>query len=222
MCGIYLTNIPYETKEVEKKLKSISFRGPDFTGIQKVNDITFGHLRLSILDLDPRSNQPMAHENLTIVFNGEIYNYNTIKKELQDLGFLFKTESDTEVLLIGYKHWKKQILNKINGMFAFSIYDEEANTIFSARDRLGVKPYYYYWEDGKFEICSQIKPMLSGKKINDDAISMYLDCMFVPSPYTIVESVHKLPPGNYMEINLNRSQVPGWCRQTGRSAGRTG
>ena len=207
MCGIYLTNIPYAEKEITNKLNSISFRGPDYTGVKKIEPLTFGHLRLSILDLDPRSNQPMVYENLTIVFNGEIYNYKTIKKELQDLDYKFNTESDTEVLLIGYKHWGKSILDKINGMFAFSIYDADLNTLFSARDRLGVKPFYYYWEDGKFEICSQIKPMLAGKKVNDDAISMFLDCMFIPSPYTIVESVFKLPPGNFMEIDLNNNKL---------------
>ena len=207
MCGIYLTNIPYDEAEIKAKLKSIAYRGPDFTGIKKIDNLTFGHLRLSILDLDPRSNQPMLFENLTIVFNGEIYNYKEVKAELLDLGYNFDTESDTEVLLIGYKHWRKDVLDKINGMFAFSIYDSNTNTIFSARDRLGVKPFYYYWEDGKFEICSQIKPMLAGKKINDDAISMYLDCMFIPSPYTIVENVFKLPPGNSMEIDLNTNTL---------------
>lgn len=207
MCGIYLTNIPYSKDEVIAKLNSISFRGPDFTGIDKMNHLTFGHLRLSILDLDPRSNQPMAFENLTIVFNGEIYNYKSIKKELQELGYQFKTDGDTEVLLIGYKHWGKNILDKINGMFAFSIYDADANKVFSARDRLGVKPFYYSWNDGMFEICSQIKPMVAGKKINDDAVSMYLDCMFIPSPYTIVEEVHKLPSGNFMEFDLNTNTL---------------
>ncbi len=207
MCGIYLTNIPYDKDEIITKLNSISFRGPDFTGIEKVNRLTFGHLRLSILDLDSRSNQPMTFENLTIVFNGEIYNYKSIKKELQDLGYHFKTESDTEVLLIGFKHWKKEILDKINGMFAFSIYDADTNQLFSARDRLGVKPFYYSWNNGIFEICSQIKPMLAGRNINNDAVSMFLDCMFIPSPYTIVEGVYKLPPGNFMEFDLNTNTL---------------
>jgi len=207
MCGIYLTNIPYDTAEVETKLKSIAFRGPDFTGIEKIDGITFGHLRLSILDLDPRANQPMAFEHLTIVYNGEIYNYQDIKKELSAIGYQFKTESDTEVLLLGYKHWGKNILDKINGMFAFSIYDATTNKIFSARDRLGVKPFYYSWNDGKFEICSQIKPLLAGKEINEDAISMFLDCMFIPSPYTIVKNVFKLPPGNFMEFDLGTNEL---------------
>ncbi|REE25798.1 asparagine synthase (glutamine-hydrolysing) [Winogradskyella pacifica] len=207
MCGIYLTNIPYEEGIIKEKLESISFRGPDYTGIQKVNDLTFGHLRLSILDLDPRSHQPMSYENLTLVFNGEIYNYQTVKKELKNLGYLFKTESDTEVLLIGYKHWGKGVLDKINGMFAFSIYDTLTNKLFSARDRLGVKPFYYYWHKGQLELCSQIRPLLKDKKINDEAISIYLDTDFIPSPYTIAENVFKLPPGNYMEIDFTINKL---------------
>ncbi|MBT8258757.1 MAG: asparagine synthetase B, partial [Bacteroidia bacterium] len=151
MCGIYLTNIPYAKEEVEDKLESISFRGPDYCGIRSINKLTLGHLRLSILDLNPRSHQPMSYENLHIVFNGEIYNYIPVRKELIELGYQFKTESDTEVLLVGFKAWGKDVLPKINGMFAFSIYDSESNTIFSARDRLGVKPFYYYWKDNEFE-----------------------------------------------------------------------
>ncbi len=207
MCGIYITNIPYKEKEIQEKLKSISFRGPDYTGIKKINKLTLGHLRLSILDLDARSHQPMIFGDLHIIFNGEIYNYKDIKEELLSLGYHFKTESDTEVLLIGYKEWGKDILFKVNGMFAFCIYDSKTNVIFSARDRLGVKPFYYYWKDNILEICSQIRPLLEGKSINDEAVSMFLDCMFIPSPYTIVEDVFKLPPGNYMEIDLNSNHL---------------
>jgi asparagine synthase (glutamine-hydrolysing) len=207
MCGIYLTNIPYSEEDIREKLQSISYRGPDYMGIDKVQDLTFGHLRLSILDLDPRSNQPMVFENLTIVYNGEIYNYKDIRKELIDLGYHFKTESDTEVLLLGYKEWNNTILDKINGMFAFTIYDSQKNKLFCARDRLGVKPFYYSWNDGKIEICSQIKPLLKDKALNEEAVSIYLDCMFIPSPYTIVENVFKLPPGNYMEIDLTTNDI---------------
>ncbi len=162
MCGIYITNIPYEESIIQKKLESISFRGPDYTGFKKVNNLSLGHLRLSVLDLDARSHQPFEFDDLSIVFNGEIYNYKDIKRELLALGYHFKTESDTEVLLIGYKHWGSEVLNKINGMFAFSIYDSIKNRIFSARDRLGVKPFYYYWKDGNLEICRQIRPLLDG------------------------------------------------------------
>ena len=202
MCGIYLTNIPFKKDEIRAKLKSIEYRGPDYMGIESIDSLHLGHLRLSILDLDARSNQPMTYENLHLVFNGEIYNYLDVKNELLAKGYTFRTESDTEVLLVGYKEWGHELLSKINGMFAFSIYDTENLTVFSARDRLGVKPFYYSWEDGRFEICSQIQPLLSGKKVNEEAISIYLDCMFIPSPYTIVEKVFKLPPGNFMVVDL--------------------
>lgn len=202
MCGIYLTNIPFEEEEVETKLESIQFRGPDYTGIKKVSDLTFGHLRLSILDLDIRSHQPMQFENLTIVFNGEIYNFSKIKEELKSLGYTFTTTGDTEVLLKGYKEWGESVVPKLNGMFAFAIYNSLTRKIFCSRDRLGIKPFYYSWKDGQFEICSQLRPISQNKKLNEDAISMYLDCTYVPSPFTIYKDVHKLSPGNNLEIDL--------------------
>jgi asparagine synthase (glutamine-hydrolysing) len=203
MCGIYLTNIPFAEEEVKDKLQSIQFRGPDYTGIQKTADLTFGHLRLSILDLDVRSHQPMNFEDFTIVFNGEIYNFQYIKNELLTLGHSFKTTGDTEVLLKGYKEWGEGIVPKLNGMFAFAIYNATTRQIFCSRDRLGVKPFYYSWKEGKFEICSQLRPISQNKVINEDAISMYLDCTYIPSPYTIYKDVYKLPPGNNLEIDLN-------------------
>ena len=203
MCGIYLTNIPFAEEEVKVKLESIQFRGPDYTGIQKVADLTFGHLRLSILDLDVRSHQPMQFEELTIVFNGEIYNFQDIKKELMDLGYAFNTTGDTEVLLKGYAAWGESIVPKLNGMFAFAIYDATRQKIICSRDRLGVKPFYYSWKEGKFEICSQLRPISQNKVINEDAISMYLDCTYIPSPFTIYKDVYKLPPGNNLEIDLS-------------------
>lgn len=203
MCGIYLTNIPFAEEEVKVKLESILFRGPDYTGIQKVADLTFGHLRLSILDLDVRSHQPMHFEELTIVFNGEIYNFQDIKGELESLGYTFKTTGDTEVLLKGYAVWGEALVPKLNGMFAFAIYNAATRKIFCSRDRLGVKPFYYSWKEGKFEICSQLRPISQNKVINEDAISMYLDCTYIPSPFTIYKDVYKLSPGNNLEIDLS-------------------
>ena len=206
MCGIYITNIPFNKEEVILKLESIKFRGPDNMGYEKVGDVTIGHLRLSILDLDARSNQPYSYKNLVITFNGEIYNFETIKNELILLGYNFETTSDTEVLIKGYSEWGKELLNKLNGMFSFVIYDTEKNTIFCARDRVGVKPLYYYFKNGKFEICSQLRPLInSNSKICDEAVSIYLDCGYIPSPFSIIEDVNKLLPGNYLEINLNNN-----------------
>ncbi|MDE5430531.1 asparagine synthase (glutamine-hydrolyzing) [Elizabethkingia meningoseptica] len=203
MCGIYSTNITYNTIEIEKKLQSISFRGPDNMGITKINDLILGHLRLAILDLDKRSNQPYSFGNYHIVFNGEIYNFKDIRRELEELGYEFETTSDTEVLIKGYAEWDEQILQKLNGMFAFIIYDENKGKIFCARDRLGVKPFYYYWKDGDFEICSQLRPLIKGSlKISNESIGIYLDCGYIPSPMTIFENVYKLQPGHTLTIDI--------------------
>ena len=142
MCGIYLTNLPLKEEKLKIKLDGISHRGPNYTGILQQDDLSYGHTRLSILDLDSRSNQPMIHEDYILVFNGEIYNYKTIKNELEEIGETFSTLGDSEVLLVGYKRWGKALVSKLNGMFAFSIYDKKKNEVFSARDRLGVKPFY--------------------------------------------------------------------------------
>jgi len=203
MCGIYITNFNYKEEEVKNKLNTISFRGPDNLQISKVKEVSLGHLRLAILDLDKRSNQPYSFEQYHIVFNGEIYNFKEIREQLIENGFVFETTSDTEVLIKGYAHWGKELLPRLNGMFAFVIYDEIKNELFCARDRLGVKPFFYYWKDGKFEVCSQLRPLINAEsKIAKEAVSIYLDCGYIPSPYSIIENVYKLPPGNYMEIDL--------------------
>lgn len=204
MCGIYLTNIAYKKEEIVHKLQSIEFRGPNNLGYQKINDVSFGHLRLSIVDLEERSNQPYHFNKFTVVFNGEIYNYKEIQQELVTKGYEFDTTSDTEVLIKGYSEWGKDVLKKLNGMFAFAIYNREENTLFCAKDRLGVKPFYYYWKDGLLEIASQMRPLINqASKLSNVAISIYLDCGYIPSPFSILENVYKLPSGNYMEVDLN-------------------
>lgn len=203
MCGIYATNFVNDEDEVKTRLEQIKFRGPDDTGIKAIDEVTFGHLRLSIIDLESRSNQPMIFAQLMIVFNGEIYNYLSIKNELIAMGYQFDTTSDTEVLLKGFDAWGEKLVPKLNGMFAFVIYDKDKKTLFCSRDRLGVKPFYYHWRNGYFEICSQLRPMVSKAKINKEAISMYLECAYIPSPYTIYEDIHKLSPGYNLEIDLN-------------------
>jgi len=207
MCGIYLTNRHLEKEKLESKLETISHRGPDFRGTYLQDDLIFGHTRLSILDLDSRSNQPMIHKDYVLVFNGEIYNYQTIRAELQELGENFSTEGDSEVLVIGYKRWGKALVPKLNGMFAFSIYDPEKKEVFSARDRLGVKPFYYYWDKGIFEICSQIKPLSEGKTIDQEAIEIYLQTGYVPSPWSIYKEVKKLKPGFTMTMRLTEQEI---------------
>src|SRR5690554_141817 len=205
MCGIYLTNIPFQEEEVKTKLEKIKYRGPDYTGVLKKDCVTLGHLRLAILDLDQRSNQPFQYNNLTIVYNGEIYNFKDIREELEDLGYSFQTTSDTEVLIKGYDAWGEQILDKLNGMFAFVVYDSNKQEVFCARDRLGVKPFYYYWKDGQFEICSQLQPLMNEEsKVSSESVSIYLSTGYVPSPFSILEDVYKLQPGCSLSIDLKK------------------
>lgn len=205
MCGIYLTNIPISQKKLLQKLDKIKFRGPDNLGIIHKANISLGHLRLSILDLEERSNQPFIFEHLTLVYNGEIYNFKEVKNGLIEEGYLFETSSDTEVLLKGYHAWGEKILDRINGMFAFAVYDENKKMVFIARDRLGVKPLYYSWQNGELELCSQIAPLNKGK-LNQEAISIYLQTGYIPSPFSIYEGIKKLPPGQYATFNLQENE----------------
>ena len=129
---------------------SLEHRGPDYSEVQFIkNNVVFIHTRLAIIDLDQRSNQPFKSDDkrFTIVFNGEIYNYREIRKELEALGVSFRTEGDTEVLLYGYIEFGEQILQKLRGQFAFAIFDSFENSVFLARDRIGIKPLYYLLND---------------------------------------------------------------------------
>lgn len=205
MCGIYGINKKQIKKQLDTILKLADFRGPDFSGVSICDDYSFGHNRLAIIDLDSRSNQPFKIDNYEIVFNGEIYNYQEIKKELIKKGYEFNTNSDTEVLLVGYKAYGEEILDKLNGMFAFVIYDSIKNIFFGARDRLGKKPFFYYKKDDVFEFSSQLKQITFEKdlKINKKSEKLYFRYGYVPEPYTIFEDVYKLEAGYSFIYDLN-------------------
>ena len=206
MCGIYLTNKQIDEFEFKDNLEQIVSRGPDNLSIKLFDNIYFGHVRLSILDLDVRSNQPMVLNNLIIIFNGEIYNYKILKEELKIFGYTFNTDSDTEVILYSYLKWGNDCVRKFNGMFAFCIYDTENKIIFSARDRLGVKPLYYHINDTYFEFCSQLKPIFKNKKVNNKSLTLYYELGYIPSPFSILENVFKLEPGTYLLLNTINNQ----------------
>ena len=206
MCGIYISNFTSDSETLEK-LEKVRFRGPDNLSIKRFSSIIMGHLRLSIIDLDVRSNQPLIFKNLSIAFNGEIYNYKELRDELNLLGYNFLTESDTEVILMGFYHFGTNFIKKLNGMFAILIYDSLANKIYAFRDRVGVKPLYYSFSEGKFEAASQIQQLNNNGKIDKDALISYYMTGFIPSPFSIYENIKKLEPGSILELDLNNLKV---------------
>jgi asparagine synthase (glutamine-hydrolysing) len=207
LCGIYGIN-KNNKNNIEAILKLADFRGPDFMGISLKNNYSFGHNRLAIIDLEDRSNQPFEKDAYEIVFNGEIYNYLDIKEELLHKGYEFKTNSDTEVILLGYREYGEKILEKLNGMFAFVIYNPKSNSFFGTRDRLGKKPFYYYKKNDTFEFASQLKQISYEKDLVVDKKSekLYFRYGYVPEPYTIYEDVYKLEAGHSFTYDLTNNK----------------
>ncbi|MDP9048212.1 MAG: asparagine synthase (glutamine-hydrolyzing), partial [Bacteroidota bacterium] len=207
MCGIYGSTKIYSKKLIEKKLNRINFRGPDFSGIEIIdNKVVFGHNRLAVIDLDPRSNQPLFYKNVCIVFNGEIYNFNLIKDELIGLGYVFTTKSDTELICASYLEWGLDCVKKFIGMFSFVIYDKKNEILYGARDRLGKKPFYYTLSDNCFEFSSQLSPLSIGNNfsVSENSVSQFLRWSNIPEPHSIYNEVEKLKPGHYFTYHINK------------------
>ena len=208
MCGIYgITATKYSESQTLKKLERTAFRGPDKSDLKNFpKDIVLGHNRLSVIDLDARSDQPFTYENhIHIVFNGEIYNFQKLKKDLINRGYQFRTTSDTEVICAAYLEYGNQCVNKLDGMFAFVIYDENKQNFFGARDRLGKKPFYYLFDSENFEFASQIASIQlfnTNLTISKKAISYYLAWGFIPDPYSIFNEIKKLRAGHFFELDL--------------------
>lgn len=216
MCGIYGTTLHYNEDQIQAKLKRTAFRGPDKMGWnfykkQQEKQIILGHNRLSIIDLDPRSNQPFTYvEEIHIVFNGEIYNFQHIKENLIKIGYKFHTTGDTEVICAAYLEYGEDCVNHFNGMFAFVIYDKIKNQFFGARDRLGQKPFYYYHNGTDFEFASQVSSIQlhnSNLTISKRAIDAYLTWGNIPDPLSIFNEVKKLLPGNSFIFDLKSGQL---------------
>lgn len=211
MCGIvgFLNGEKNKQAIVKRMTDKIIHRGPDAEGYYIDENIALGHRRLSIIDID-NGKQPMFSKdnNLVIVFNGEIYNYRELKKELEKLGYEFRTNSDTEVLLYGYEEWKEELPKKLRGMFAFSIWDRKNKNLFCARDHFGIKPLYYYKNNTTFMFASEIKAFLEHpdfeKKLNRDLIAPYLSFSFTPTNETLFKGVYVLEPGTYLNFKDNK------------------
>ncbi|RED99546.1 asparagine synthase (glutamine-hydrolyzing) [Marinoscillum furvescens] len=188
---------------------AMTHRGPDGFGTEVLNDgrVALGHRRLAIIDLTDDGKQPMCNEDSTvwITFNGEIYNFRKLREELINCGHTFRSHSDTEVLVHGYEQWGiKELLNRINGMFAFAIWDDQSKTLYCARDRFGIKPLYYTHQASHFGFSSEIKGLENqGFTLNKGVISDYFTYGYIPGPATIWNEVHKLDPGYYIEVDSN-------------------
>ncbi|HET6243366.1 MAG: asparagine synthase (glutamine-hydrolyzing) [Bacteroidetes bacterium] len=216
MCGIngiYSHNGATECFPILNKMNdTLSHRGPDDNGVFTEGPVALGHCRLSIIDLSSAGHQPMSYANkrFTVVFNGEIYNYKELREELRktDNSYLaetFTTNTDTEVLLAAFKRWGKNCVNKFNGMFAFSLWDSHEKELFIARDRLGIKPLYYFKDEKKLIFSSEIRPLLNTGliplKLNRSGLIDYLRYQTVHAPFTIVENIFMLLPGHHITIN---------------------
>ncbi|MCX6157774.1 MAG: asparagine synthase (glutamine-hydrolyzing) [Ignavibacteriae bacterium] len=211
ICGIYSFNdsLP-DANKVQSMMSVMKHRGPDNEAIWNDDKACVGFVRLSVIDLSPEANQPMADDTgrYVITFNGEIYNYIELKEELILKGHSFKTKTDSEVLLKGYIEWGADVLNKSNGMFAFVIYDTNEKKLFAARDRYGVKPFYYHFDNNRFIFSSEINPIvtifpeLNG--VNDESVYNYL--VFNRTDYnddTFYSGIKRLPHGSYMVVDKN-------------------
>ncbi len=211
MCGI--SGIVYKNKQSNKAdIKNINnlikHRGPDDEGYFYSDNFTFGHRRLSILDLSDEGHQPMSYvDKYTIVYNGEIYNYLEIREELLSDGYCFKSATDTEVILASYDKWGESCVDKFNGMWAFSIYDKEKNTLFCSRDRFGIKPFYYTQVDNKFVFGSEIKQLLEFYPQNFVNKKILLDYLVIGfedhTNETFFENIFKLEQSHNLIYNLN-------------------
>ncbi len=211
MCGICGFN--WEDKELVQQMASvISHRGPDGSGTYIDKEISLGHRRLSIIDLSEKGKQPMCNEEGTIwiTFNGEIYNFKELRDLLEKKKHRFKSETDTEVIIHGYEEWGEQILKKLNGMFAFAIWDRDKQKLFLARDRLGIKPLYYYFNGNDFIFASEIKSILQHNQINREFDKKGLRQLFLYAHNlngtTLLKNIKELMPGHYIIIKKEKDK----------------
>jgi asparagine synthase (glutamine-hydrolysing) len=210
MCGIAGIVSPDASTYIELMTDLISHRGPDDHGFFNDQNIGLGHRRLSIQDLSENGHQPMISYdgNFIIIFNGEIYNHWEIRKELESK-YKFISQTDTESILYGFIEYGKDILNKLNGIFAFSIFNKLTKELFIARDHFGVKPLYYYCDNSLFWFSSELKsilPLKFNKEIDLEAIENYLTYLYSPGEKTPFKKVLKLLPGHFLSLNINNFQ----------------
>jgi asparagine synthase (glutamine-hydrolysing) len=221
MCGIIgvISSVDINNRDwLQRGRDSLMSRGPDDFGEWWSSDglVGLAHRRLSILDLSIDGHQPMQNSSgtLSIVFNGEIYNHHQLRSDLVSNGFSFKSSSDTEVLMMAYQYWGRDCVNRLNGMFAFAIYDEQNQTMFMARDRAGEKPFFYYFNGKELRFASELKAILADdtipRMLNVEALDCYLGLGYAPGNRCILDGFNKLPPAHAMEFNARTGECNTW------------
>jgi len=221
MCGIVgvASKVPLTSRSwLPVGRDAMMHRGPDDAGEWWANDgrVGLAHRRLAIIDLSSAGHQPMCDEKrgLSVVFNGEIYNFRELREELEGLGYAFRSESDTEVLLAAYHFWGTDLLSRLNGMFAFALYDANKETVFIARDRAGEKPLFYHMGRETLHFGSELKALLADtslpRRINKESLDCYLAMGYVPGDRCMLEGFNKLPPGHALLFDLKKGASKVW------------
>jgi asparagine synthase (glutamine-hydrolysing) len=222
MCGItgqfnFQRHEPVERETIVRMARSIAHRGPDDEGFFIAGPVGLGFRRLSIIDL-AGGHQPMsdAEETVWIVFNGEIYNYKELRAELQSKGHQFRTNSDTEVIIHGYKEWGTEVLHHLNGMFGLAIWDVPNERLVVARDAMGIKPIYHKIDNGQLSFGSEIRPILapgdSKPAVDPVALNLFLRFRYSPSPLTIFQGIRKLAPGTMLVVEKGQCREERWYK----------
>ena len=222
MCGIcgqynFGNQAPVQRRDIEAMTKSIAHRGPDDDGFYISGPLGLGFRRLSIIDL-AGGHQPMSDQDETVwvVFNGEIYNFPELKRELEGYGHVFRTKSDTEVIIHGYKQWGDEVLNRLNGMFGLAIWDVRKKRLVVARDAFGIKLIYYRVDGDRLYFGSEMRAvraaMLDKAEIDPTSLNLFLRNRFTPSPYTILKGVYKLAAGTKLTVQDGSYEVSRWYR----------
>src|SRR5437016_9337589 len=220
MCGIagqfnFQCHEPVERDTIVRMARSIAHRGPDDEGFFIAGPVGLGFRRLSIIDL-AGGHQPMsdAEETVWVILNGEIYNFKELRSELEGLGHSFRTNSDTEVIIHGYKEWGTEALDHLNGMFGLAIWDVRKERLVVARDAMGIKLIYYKIDDGRLTFGSEIRPIVaaggSKPEVDPVALNLFLRFRYTPSPLTIFRDVRKLAPGTMLVLEAGKCREERW------------
>lgn len=213
MCGIvgFRSRKDFNTlrESLPQAVSTLAYRGPDDSGLffDEKNEIGLGHTRLAVIDLSSKAHQPMESDDGTvwISYSGEVYNFKELRHQLEQVGYHFKSNSDTEVVLKSYLEWGVDCFSRFFGMFALAIWDDRKNELILARDRLGIKPLYYYLSKGNLLFASELKALMAFKSFKRDidleAIPLFLHYQYIPTPRTIFKDTYKLTPGHYLVYN---------------------